>query len=100
MQLYGYASQKHNNSISKSIDYINKNYQPCFLISTGKSNFITSDNPCFIVKHTQYPYDNGIYMPINPNVCLFLCNLGSYADQKNIIYLILVIKMSNILIIK
>lgn len=82
MQLYRYAIQKNNNSISRSVQSLSDNYQPCFLIATGNAEFITSDNPCYIIKNLDYSYESGIYMPINPKVCLFLCNLDSHTDKN------------------
>lgn len=81
MQLYGYAIQKSSNSLIRSIQHILDNYQPCFLISTGSLDFITSDNPCYNIEKTPYPFESGIYLPISPKVCLFLCNLTSYVDK-------------------
>ena len=82
IQLYNYAINKNNNSISRSVKCINDIYQPCFLISTGTADFITSDNPCYIIKNSSYSSETGIYMPINPKVCLFLCNVTSYVDKN------------------
>lgn len=86
MQLYGYVIKKDTNSVLNSIQYISDNYQPCFLISTGSAEFITSDNPCYRVKDSINPFVSGIYLPINPKVCLFLCNLNSNTD-KNTYYI-------------
>ncbi len=82
MQLYRYAIQKNNNSVSQSVQNLSDNYQPCFLIATGNAEFITSDNPCYTVKNSDYSFESGIYMPINPKVCLFLCNLSSHTDKN------------------
>lgn len=89
-ELYKYVQNKNTenqNAIKKCIDVLKYQFQPCFIVSNSAIDFITSDNPCFLVKSNPN-YTNGIYFPINKKVCLFMCRLAeTEMDSKHYIIL-------------
>ena len=99
-ELYKHSQYKntHNkNIIDEGIASIKNLFQPCFIISNSYVDFITSDNPCFIIKSNPN-YTNGIYLPINKRVCLFMCRFEKSkiaskhyiileADENNVKYI-------------
>lgn len=86
-QLYKYVIQHKqgigiNNVIDLCIELIKAHYQPCLIISSEKNEFITSDNPCFFNK-IGHNLTHGMYLPINPKVCLFMCEIKEEQIKRN-----------------
>jgi hypothetical protein len=81
MLLYRYVQYKRtcdplfkDNTITGVINRFKDQMQIIFLISVSRFEFLTSDNPCLHVslESTFDQHFSGIFLPIMPNVCVFL----------------------------